>query len=384
MLSGIFSLPGRLYGCAYLTRPEALLLLLASASFALLVAAFDRTGRSVPFLGIAGMIALFLLFASPYVLYLYRQTGVVRFEAKSNLNWVIGTKMLSGLSEAEANYGVTDGLEEEGVFLGKINEHIAAPRDPPRTLLLYVMASAKNQARNLYKGLIQMAWFGGPFFLCLIFFGLLRRTWDRTRLIRECYLFFILATIAIALLSLQYFQARYLFATLPFLILWAAKGIDELARLGRGYARSRFPRIAFRGGVDSPIHLQSRDGRAFRAGLPAECVSRRLWWFEGKHSQRQAGGSLASRATSRREIRDGCRFCDSVLFQVRISLLAAFLVIDGSPLYQGKATGLHCIARHDAGTKAIRQRMDAIWNPRSECRACVFRRRFSARHGANL
>ena len=56
----------------------------------------------------------------------------------------------------------------------------------------------------------------------------MRRTWDRTRLIRECYLFFILATIAIALLSLQYFQARYLFATLPFLILWAAKGIDEL------------------------------------------------------------------------------------------------------------------------------------------------------------
>ena len=72
--------------------------------------------------------------------------------------------MLSGLSEAEANYGVTDGLEEEGVFLGKINEHILAAKRSGKDVLLYMLASAKNQAGNLYKGLIQMTWFGGPFF----------------------------------------------------------------------------------------------------------------------------------------------------------------------------------------------------------------------------
>ena len=52
-----FLFAGALYGCAYLTRPEALLLLAVSAFFALSVGALDRKRQSVPLLGIAGMIA---------------------------------------------------------------------------------------------------------------------------------------------------------------------------------------------------------------------------------------------------------------------------------------------------------------------------------------
>jgi 4-amino-4-deoxy-L-arabinose transferase-like glycosyltransferase len=222
-----FIFAGGLFGFAYLTRQEAILQIALFGLFASCIGLIRRC-LSVILARMVATVAVFLLVASPYVFYLYKSTGQVRLEMKSNLNWVTGKMILAGISEESASEGVNDNMQEIGVSLGQVNKFITVDGAKRDGLLSYLAAAAKKQSGNIYNTLFKTNIFGGALFWCLAFFGLFRCPWDQTRTLRECYLILMMAGSCLALLSLQFFQIRYVFVLLPFLLLWAAEGIDEL------------------------------------------------------------------------------------------------------------------------------------------------------------
>jgi 4-amino-4-deoxy-L-arabinose transferase-like glycosyltransferase len=221
-----FILTGGLFGLAYLTRQEAMLQVALFCLFAGCLGLIQRRLRAT-LLRTVATVTVFLLVASPYVFFLYKSTGQIRLEMKSNVNWVTGKMILAGISEENASEGVNDNMQEIGIGLGQINKFITVDGAKRDGVVTYLVAAAKRQSPNIYNTLFKSNVFGGSLFWCLAFFGLFRRAWDRTRAIRECYLILIMAGSCLALLSLQFFQTRYVFVLLPFLLLWAAEGIDE-------------------------------------------------------------------------------------------------------------------------------------------------------------
>jgi hypothetical protein len=161
----------------------------------------------------------------------------------------MGQKLLSGMSSSAMESGISDDLQETGVyFRDRINDYIinGDARRSIQDVTSYLLSAAKHQAVDIYKSLFRSEYFGGSPFLCLVFLGLFRGAWDATRMLRESYLTLIVAGACAALLSLQFFQQRYLFILLPFLLLWAAKGIVELTAWTMDTRNIVFTRRSFR------------------------------------------------------------------------------------------------------------------------------------------
>ena len=110
-----FLLAGFCFGLAYLTKPEAALYpfltvpLLVAGSFAM-----DRrqTRRVVISSGI--LFAAFLLLATPYIVWLSMETGQFRWEGKTPRNIALMIPYVTGSNSDEAEYGISNSLEEVG------------------------------------------------------------------------------------------------------------------------------------------------------------------------------------------------------------------------------------------------------------------------------
>jgi 4-amino-4-deoxy-L-arabinose transferase-like glycosyltransferase len=222
---------GVFYSVAYLTRPEAFLFILLTGGYVFIVAFFRKEEWKRTFSGIIAMTLLFLIIASPYIYYLYRYTGKFHMEGKTPVNFAIGQLVLSGRSGMESVYGVDDDLNEYGVYMGDINRYYMpnVNNATPGELFTYSFRAVKEQMINIYNDAVKMPAYGGPFLLALVVMGLFRSPWDRSRAMKEFYLFSIVLSIIVVILSVLFFQSRYLYLLLPILLLWGAKGIDEIA-----------------------------------------------------------------------------------------------------------------------------------------------------------
>src|SRR5262249_15051474 len=111
---------GTAFGLAYLTRPEALMYPIIFSAAVLIV------GRRRDILLI---VLPAMLLAAPYVAYLSTQTGSLRLEGKSFMNYAIGERMNRGMDLLTAAYGIGFDLAEEGPFLSPnrfVEEHPAS------------------------------------------------------------------------------------------------------------------------------------------------------------------------------------------------------------------------------------------------------------------
>lgn len=220
---------GMFAGLAYLTRPEALLyvpvLLGAMACSAVLLRhAWRATAKTA-----AAAAAAFLAVGSPYIVFLSLQTGSLRLEGKSMLNHVMAARMNSGMSYAEASYGLGPDLEIDGPVLN-VNEFVRAHPQPPRPgeIVAVVLESAQRNIRPLYFKLLSLT-YGAPLAFLLVSLGLFARPWSRERLAREALLLGVVALIIFVLLAMNGLLYRYTFPILPLLLIWSSKGIDESA-----------------------------------------------------------------------------------------------------------------------------------------------------------
>ena len=182
-------LAGITFALAYLTRPEGIVFL-GIAAGAVLVATWMR--------GVAWRTGIFhatlllvagLLVASPYIAYLYKNTGEVRLEGKNLINYTIIRRMETGMPYLEAAYGIDVQLDEVGPLL--VPRRYAAFTPYPasaREVLGRIPEHLKTNIGTFLQRVLPSYELGSPILLLLVVIGFFRSAWNRMRLEGELFL----------------------------------------------------------------------------------------------------------------------------------------------------------------------------------------------------
>jgi len=233
-----WSFVGGAFGAAYLMRQEAVGPLLVAILLGLI--ARDDSFLLKAKRAIAAL-AVFMVLASPQVLLLYRSTGKLRLEGKSLINYAWGTRVLtegtgSGAKESiqdidyDAANSVNDRLEATGVGMRPNAEIIRETRVHFRDAIRFFKEAVHRNIPELFAKLRER-WLGAPFLPALAFLGVLRRPWPRHRAFH--HLFFILVPATAIMTTFTVVHAIYVrnyFILAPFLLIWGANGLLEVAR----------------------------------------------------------------------------------------------------------------------------------------------------------
>ena len=249
---------------AYLTRPEAFAY---PPFFAVLVwgnillrriSVGRAVQRSVLILGI------FLLVASPYVIYLYSHTGHLRLEGKWNINYTMAQRTLAGMSRGEAAYGLASDATVSGPLLDPFHFAAFTPYrhstiDKLRTLSGMAILNRKIVSQALLDRSL-----GSPLVLALVPIGLFRKSWSRRRLFQEFTVICIALSVLFLWVTSSSAEFRYIFPLVPLGIMWVSKGAEELGRWARSLVWSL-------GRVGQSI--SQKTAPAVEAALLALCVA---------------------------------------------------------------------------------------------------------------
>jgi hypothetical protein len=145
--------------------------------------------------------------------------------------------MMSGLSYLEAAYGLNGDLTEGGPFLQPWLTIMQSTPYSVSDVLGYLAATGRPHLISILTALGDRR-FGSLLLVLLVVLGLLRSPWDRVRLVRETFLFAVFACVVGSYLMVQWPPTRYLLVALALLLVWAAKGTQELADWVRETLRS--------------------------------------------------------------------------------------------------------------------------------------------------
>ncbi len=289
---GWAALMGLAFGMAYLTRPEALAYLAVMAVY--IVAWRWRDGRRLhPSAGAVSLIAdrrlsssghradgsgqpasvfqplllaglagvVFLLCATPYVIYMHRVTGRWALSGKQGITMGIAWAYVNhDQAEHDRVVASLDSAGQEIMWLSsdQYDQSLIGwiAKNPQR----FVWQVRRNLDET-WQALFQQDLFR-PWFVALMVLGLFARPWMRRRLRAESLLILALAP----LISLWAFfvLSRFLMIVVPIGLMWAAAGVDHLA----GWAEA------------TAHNLRSGDGQASvlaRAAPLAAVVVLLLW-----------------------------------------------------------------------------------------------------------
>jgi 4-amino-4-deoxy-L-arabinose transferase-like glycosyltransferase len=228
---------GLAFALAYLARVEAFILPLATVPL-LFIPNWRTPRRAAIACGV--LLASFLVVASPYIVFLWTQTGSIRLEAKSPVFFLVLRRMTSGLSYLEAAYGLDGDLREGGPFLQPWLSIVQSTTYSVSDVLGYLATTGRPRLIGIFTALTGRQT-GSWLLLLLVVLGLLRSPWDRARIVREALLLTLLASVIGSLLMTQWLPTRYLVPPLAFLLVWAAKGVQELGDWVRATLRSVLP-----------------------------------------------------------------------------------------------------------------------------------------------
>ena len=222
-----YAMAGLAFGLAYLTRPEAIGYFVIGAIFCLLLRLLNKQLREGRFwlkliLYVIGFGVAFL----PYAYYVHGQTGAWMVSEK------IGVAYLTGVGLAHGDTAAFDrstwGLDSTGLetfFFSSESYNVS--------MLSLVMDDPKTFIGIVYMNMLRFAkvlidWTLFPYVLMpLAALGLLGRSWNRERALKEAYL--IASILPVLGFTLFYIQARYIVPFIPVLILWTACGLRVLS-----------------------------------------------------------------------------------------------------------------------------------------------------------
>jgi hypothetical protein len=226
IVSGLF------LGLAYLTRPEALAYPVVLALVVLISTLVRRENWKQSILQCAWMAICIAALATPYVVYLWRHTGQIRLEGKSEVNYVIGARLNSGIPSDGATWGLDPDGSQQGPLLNP-NRYIGTKPYPKHVgqMVRYLITSAR---RNFWE-LRHLSLFRRLFWPLLVIsvFAFLPRTRTRERLRLEilpiCFFAFACLPLAIAPV---FSVGRLLLPIIPLALLWPSKGVAEISSWG--------------------------------------------------------------------------------------------------------------------------------------------------------
>jgi 4-amino-4-deoxy-L-arabinose transferase-like glycosyltransferase len=241
-------LAGVCFGLAYLTRPEAFLIVGALAAAGILWG-YSVDERRTAFMGVLSLVGVFLLVASPYIAFLSIHSGKFRIEGKGSIAYAWGKKVNEGMSYDEAATKVGDDLSPQGVFMQSNYDALRNSPYTPGDMLWLVLRTASRNLKRIYFFIAEAGPMGVPMLIVLAVLGLLRTPWDHQRVVKEGILICCTGLVMVlALLTLQWLWPRYFHSLLGLLLLWAGKGAEELYHWSHdtvaGFAASdRLPKI---------------------------------------------------------------------------------------------------------------------------------------------
>ena len=243
---------GGAFGLSYLLRAEATALFVIAVLFALTVASGDFTVKCKR--GMAA-IAVFLVFALPEVIMIYRPTGKIRLEGKSTIFSYTGKRILA----AKKNPGVEyvspggqrevpspapnvesgQGWEDKWAFYG-IDSRLKGmgfPMRPNAEVIRETHMTLKDMFRLFANGIRQNGpvlfqrlssdWIGAPLLPGLALLGALRRPWRGPQTSSRLFVLLVAAAPVVATFFALWNEARYYFVLVPLLCVWAANGLCE-------------------------------------------------------------------------------------------------------------------------------------------------------------
>jgi len=233
-----WSFVGVAFGAAYLMRQEAAGPLLVAILLGLIAGDDPSLVKAKRALG---ALAVFIILASPQVLLLYKSTGKLRLEGKSLINYAWGIRVLNagtgpGAEESiqdiayDAANSINDRLEGTGVGMRPNAEIIRETHVRFREAIRFFGEAVHRNTPELFAKLRER-WLGAPFLPALAFLGVLRRPWPRH--IAFHHLFFILVPATAIMTTFTVVHAIYVrnyFILAPFLLIWGANGLLEVAR----------------------------------------------------------------------------------------------------------------------------------------------------------
>jgi 4-amino-4-deoxy-L-arabinose transferase-like glycosyltransferase len=137
----LFAIAGCLFGLAYLIRPEAIsypFLVMGAALLHAFITDRTETWRMLSRSLVVG--ATFLPLALPYIVWLSVNTGQLRIEGKSPLNYATQQRRFLGMTSYEASFALDDQLVGHGIWLQPNLSIMTSTKAQPDTLFQYLRA----------------------------------------------------------------------------------------------------------------------------------------------------------------------------------------------------------------------------------------------------
>jgi 4-amino-4-deoxy-L-arabinose transferase-like glycosyltransferase len=216
---------GALLGLAYLTKTE---MIAEIAMLPVLIFAEGAWKHRLKYALFGGALVLVccVLFVSPYVAYLSRHEHHLRLEGTSEVTFVLISRINAGMDLYRAEYGLSDTGQPEGPLLSAqyVYGRSAYPHNLTEFARFFHQAISRN-VHELYEGVALYVWLP---LLTLCLFGLFRSAWSQERALVELVLLSIFLLACIPVLITPNLLLRFVLPVVPFIVIWCAKGIDEL------------------------------------------------------------------------------------------------------------------------------------------------------------
>jgi len=222
-------LAGFLFGLAYLTRLEGVIYPFLTAAAIAAAAWIERRGWKQPLLDCVAVVGAFVLVATPYVVFLSHHTGHFAWEGKGTNQYVMERRMNSGMGWGEAAYGTDEQLTDVGP---QLNSGLYARERSHVQIGEFLRSSLRAAARSkdaVFKQIAQSSTFGSPLLVALVVLGLLAKPWRREQTLQQTYLAAVALSVLALMLVVSPFLLRYALPLLPFLLIWASNGVEQVA-----------------------------------------------------------------------------------------------------------------------------------------------------------
>jgi len=229
------TLAGAALGMAYLANPSAVFYLVALVVLAVIVAFIRGTWRRMA-KALAVFLLFFLLYATPYVIFLHSELGTWTYSGKVPGNIYASTNNL--------RHG-TLAWEKDLLSLTDDHQEVHSMRlEDERTPLSFILLSPKQAMRNFVQqshifyteqlNLVLPLWL-----LPLLGLGLLARGWSRRRAAAVGYL--LVMMLPALLILAMYAHTRFFMPFVPFVLIWVAEGWQRFEIWGDETVLFSFP-----------------------------------------------------------------------------------------------------------------------------------------------
>ncbi len=248
-------LVGVAFGFTWLVRAEASAAFAIAVLFTLVVTKGNWSTRCKR---AAAAVVAFLVCTLPVVIFIYKSTGELRLEVKSQIFFYTGKRILTAERNPGADYespgghhevpspepnveswqrwqdkwafyGIDSNANGMGFPLRRHSDVIRETNVRIKDMLILMVKGARENAPVLFQRL-SSDWFGAPLLPALALLGAIRRPWRGPQAASRLFVLLVMAAPVLATFFALWSEARYYFVLVPLVAIWAANGLLEIGR----------------------------------------------------------------------------------------------------------------------------------------------------------